>query len=112
MPGAFSQLSANGQITIDPPTLELRPGASYARIVNPNQFFPIILTVSDCIGCAFNSSFEVSTVAQPVSVSSSVNLAELAAQGLLSLNPNSLDQIEDTKKSKGEIEIEGGETCK
>ena len=118
VPGAFSQLSANGQITIDPPTLELRPGASYARIVNPNQLFPIILTVSDCIGCAFNSSFEISTVVQPVSVSSSVNLAnlanlaDLAAQGLLSLNPNSLDQIEDTKKSKGEIEIEGGETCK
>ncbi len=32
--------------------------------------------------------------------------------GLLSLNPNLLDQIEDTKRSKGEIEIEGGETCK
>ena len=32
--------------------------------------------------------------------------------GLLSLNPNLLDQIEDTKRSKGDIEIEGGETCK
>ena len=40
------------------------------------------------------------------------DLLDTITASLLSLNPNLLDQIEDTKKSKGEIEIEVGETCK
>ena len=45
-------------------------------------------------------------------VRSGSSVLDTITAGLLSLNPNLLDQIEDTKRSKGDIEIEGGETCK
>ncbi len=107
-PGAHAQLSANGQITFQLPSvssLELRNGGSFARIVNPSQAFPIKLVVAGCIGCVVVSPFEITG-------SSGSSILDVITASLLSLNPNPLDQIEDTKESKGEIEVEAGETCK
>ena len=103
-PGAFARLSADKQITIDPPSLELRPGQSFVTIVNPTRQFPIKLIVSDCINCNFTSPYEISGAT--FTNGNSINAA------LLSLNLNPLDDIGFSKKSKGDIEIEAGETCK
>jgi len=97
-------LSADGQITIDPPILEMRTGGSFARIVNPTNVFPIKLEVSECITCVFVSLYEIT--------GGNSNLIDIVTANLLSLPSNPLDQIEDTKESKGEIEVDAGETCK
>ena len=102
-PGAFARLSADQQITIDPPSLELRPGQSFATIINPTRLYPIKLIVSDCINCNFTSPFEISGTT--LSNSNAINAA------LLSLNLNPLDDIGFSKKSKGDIEVDAGETC-
>jgi len=104
--GAQTELSADGQITItiNPPIVELRTGGSFARIVNPTNAFPIKLEVSECITCVFVSLYEIT--------GGNSNLIDIVTANLLSLPSNPLDQIEDTKESKGEIEVDAGETCK
>lgn len=102
--GAFAQLAADGQITVKVPTaaaLSLSNGGSYARIVNPPGTKPIDLV---CINCLKVSDFEFT--------GPNSSVLEVITASLLSLNPNMLDQIEDTKKSKGDIEVEVDESCK
>ena len=109
-PGAYAQLSAGGKILVglpDPgqpkPTLELRNGGSFARILNLTPSQPVDLKVSDCITCLRISDSEF--------VGGGTSVLDAITGSLISLNPVPFGHDDDTKKSKGSIEIEGGETC-
>lgn len=107
---AHALLSANGQITIDPPQLVMQSGSSpdaYARIINPTQQFPIRLVVSECVDCVFVSPFEITG-----RLNLTAGLDSVVLGPILSGNPNPIANLPPVKKAKGNLEIEADDTCK
>ena len=107
--GAFAQLQAAGQITIDPPSLEMRNGGSFARIANTNQLHPLILVVSDCIGC---------TIASPYEITGRNNtfidglIGQVGDGGFDSEGGGGGGFKIDAKDKTDDIAVDAGETCK
>ncbi len=107
--GAFAQLQAAGQITIDPPSLEMRNGGSFARIANTNQLYPLILVVSDCIGCTIVSPYEI-TGRNNTFVDGLIG--QLGDGGFDSEGGGGGGFKVDAKDKEDDIAVDAGETCK
>lgn len=105
--GAYAQLSADGQVSINSPSLQMSNGGSYARIVNSTQKYPLLLTVSQCITCNTVSPYGITGGDDRLT-----EQVQQVATNILSLDPIPFSHEDDTKKSKGDIEVDAGSTCK
>lgn len=119
--GAQAELSADGQIQVKAPILEMSSGGSFARLVNPTGFYKIILgdplalppVVNDCPTCLVVSDYEITGQNSDL-----INIETVVTAPILSLNP-----IPDWKLPigspippklgpKGDLVVDTDETCR